>query len=144
MKFSRKLLFATTATGLSLLAAFFVWELNRRYSLEEQAGALMTDTLLQILSSGDSTLLSEHTDPLVLVQTPDLSNLTRYGRLVSIDPPQGEAQIPTSLSSTAPAAQFATTAHYSLGRVNSEAIMTYRDGLWLFTHFTVVPGPLAE
>ncbi len=144
MKHSRKLMFASAATGLSLLAAFFVWELVRRYSLEEQASTLMTDTVTQILSSGDTTLLFEHADPLAPVDAPDLSALGRYGRLVALDPAEGGAQVPGSLSDNVPVAQFATTAHYSLGKVSAEAQLTYRDGLWLFTHFALIPGELAE
>ncbi len=144
MKRSRKLIFASAATGLSLLAAFFIWELVRRYSLEEQASTLMTETATQILSSGDTTLLFEHADPSAPVDSPDLSTLGRYGRLVAIDPPEGGAQVPGSFSANVPAAQFATTAHYSLGKVSVEALLIYRDGLWLFTHFAVIPGEFAE
>lgn len=144
MKRSRKLMFASAATGLSLLAAFFVWELVRRYSLEEQASTLMTDTAMQILGSGDTTLLFEHADPLAPIDSPDLSMLVRYGRLVALDPPEGGAQVPGSLSANAPVAQFATTAHYSLGKVSVEALLIYRDGNWLFTNFGVIPGEFAE
>lgn len=144
MKLSRKLMFASVATGLSLLAAFFIWELVRRYSLEEQASTLMTDTVTQILSSGDTTLLFEHADPLTPINSPDPTTLARYGRLVVLDPPEGGAQVPGSLSASAPVAQFATTAHYSLGKVSAEAQLTYRDGFWLFTHFALIPGELAE
>lgn len=144
MKLSRKLMFASAATGLSLLAAFFIWELVRRYDLEEQASTLMTETVNQIVSSRDSTLLSEHTDPLAQVGLPDLTTLDRYGSLVVIDPLEGGAQVSGSLSASAPVAQFTTTAHCSLGKVNFEAFLTYRDGRWLFTHFALVPGELAE
>lgn len=144
MKRSRKLMFASAATGLSLLAAFFIWELVRRYGLEEQASTLMTDTVTQILSSGDTTLLFEHADPLAPIDAPDLSTLGRYGRMVALDAPEGGAQIPGSLSDNAPVAQFTTTAHYSLGKVSAEALLTYRDDLWLFTHFALIPGELAE
>lgn len=144
MKRSRQLTFASAATGLSLLAAFFVWELIRRYSLEEQASALMTDTVTQILVSGNTNLLFEHADPLVPVEAPDLSALGRYGRLVALDPAEGGAQVPGSLSNNAPFAQFTTTAHYSLGKVSAESLLTYRDGIWLFTYFALIPGELAE
>jgi hypothetical protein len=144
MKLSRKLMFASAATGLSLLAAFFVLELVRRYDLEEQASTLMTNTVTQILSSGESTLLLENADPLVPVSAPDLTTIAGYGSLVALDPPEGGAQVPGSLSATAPSAQFAITAHYGLGKVSTEALLTYRDGLWLFTHFALVPGELAE
>ncbi len=144
MKRSRKLMFASAATALSLLAAFFIWELVRRYSLEEQASTLMTETATQILSSGDTTLLFAHADPLAPVDSPDLSTLVRYGRLVALDPPAGGAQVPGSLSASVPVAQFSTTAHYSLGKVSVEALLTYRDGLWLFTHFALIPGEFAE
>lgn len=144
MKFSRKLMFASAATGLSLLAAFFIWELVRRYSLEDQASTLMTDTVTQILSAGDTTLLFEHADPRAPINAPDMTTLVRYGRLVALDSPVGGAQIPGSLSASVPAAQFAITAHYGLGKVSAEALLTYRDGFWLFTHFALIPGELAE
>lgn len=144
MKLSRKLLLASAATGLSLLAAFFVWELARRSTLEDQAGTLVTETITQIVSAGDTTLLLEHADPLAPVNSPDLTTLGRYGSFVVLDPLEGGAQVSGSLSASAPVAQFTTTAHCSLGKVNFEALLTYRDGRWLFTHFALIPGKLSE
>ena len=144
MKPSRKFLFTNAATGLSLLAAFFIWELSRRSDLESQANALMTDSITHFLSDGDSGSIYAHADPQASINLLDTKILGRYGRLVVIDPPQGGAQIPNSLSGITPTAQFVATAHFGLGKVSSEAIMTYRDGKWIFTHFSVTPGPLAE
>ena len=137
-------MFTNAATGLSLLAEFFIWELSRRSDLESQANALMTDSITHFLSDGDSGSIYAHADPQASINLLDTKILGRYGRLVVIDPPQGGAQIPNSLSGITPTAQFVATAHFGLGKVSSEAIMTYRDGKCIFTHFSVTPGPLAE
>lgn len=115
-----------------------------RASVESRAYELMTSASQTVLGNGDWSLVFENMNPESPIESADMSVLQNFGRLVVLGEMEGVADVPLPFSSEPPSAQLRMTGHFAGGTSSTEAILVYKDGRWLFSHFAYVPGSIAQ
>jgi len=144
MKTSRLSVLIGTLIAILIPVVLFLWSNYHRASVEERAYELMINASQAVLGTGDWSLVFENMDPETPSQIPDMTTLRDFGSLVTLGEMVGIADVPLPLSGQPATAQLRIAGHFSTGICFTEAILVYRDGRWLFSHFAYIPGTLAQ
>lgn len=104
----------------------------------------LNEISLPLLEAGNPSFLFGQLDEGVELISPNMGFITKFLPLISLEPWEGQIDVPSLYAEGVPRAQLSTRAHYSRGIADVHATLVYRDGAWLISQYEVIQGPAAQ
>jgi hypothetical protein len=135
---------AGAAVAVALVVLFLVVEYVANQRIKAEAESALNAMSLPLLEAGDPSPLFGNLDEGVDLVSPNMGFIRRFLPLVTLDPWQGEIEVPLFFANEEPSAALTTRAHYAGGTADLRARMVFRDGQWRIRDYEVIPGPAAQ
>lgn len=130
--------------AVCVVAVLQIVNYTTRARIERMAQDTLNQISLPLLELGNPTSLFGQLDEGVDLVSPRMTFITQFLPLITLDPWEGEIDIPAFYASGMPHAELTARAHYSRGVADVSAALVYRDGEWLIREYEVVQGPAAQ
>lgn len=144
MKSLRFSILSGVAVAVCLALALLVYDYVSRSGIEREAQNTLNEITLPLLETANPTLLFGQLDEGVELISPNMTFITRFLPLITLDPWEGQIDVPSYFSDGTPNAQLETLAYYSRGTATIRAALVYRRGQWLIRQYEVIEGPSAQ